>query len=634
MKKSTIFTLIASAILGMSATGCDDYLDVNRNTDAPDYVDAHLYLAGIEQAYQGIYWDIRAIGPLTQMMGTTSYTNFADHYYTKGNDAGGEIWRMVYWNQGKNLENMIKQSIEAESWTLAGIGYAIKAFSWDMMTKMNGEAPMKQAFEPGRTSFDYDYQSEIYPQVRQWAKEAIKYLDMKDDTDYGSRLTTSDCIYAGDKAKWRKFAYAVIARNLASLSNKTDFKAKYYEEFIDAINNAFTGNDDNATVAIAGGSGNAPQSGFNNFFGPYRNNITWSYFPTAWAVEVMTGTVPKYDADGNYLAVEGNTYCPYELAERQIICDTLPETGHFDPRVVLRLGTSDSMMVTKELSINEIKSLKYYGGSFKTTTSPINGHLVPSFWGREHKTNDDVDGIGRWIYRDDAPYIMTTYAELLFDLAEVQYKYGARGEAFETWKKAIAADMEFSAKYITARKVELSKDKNSKVVISLNQGDKITAEQFKALATEYLAGPYVAGLPMSEFSLSHIMMQKFVALYPWGAPEVWVDMRKYMYDIAYTGEYPSKGNGWDLSALNQKTDDDATKVYKGFYLAPAQVQGRKVAYNTDNDGSPCFRLRPRYNSEYMWNEPSLRALLPIAGNALNYHCSIPWFAYPGELPTK
>ncbi|HAP49910.1 MAG TPA: SusD/RagB family nutrient-binding outer membrane lipoprotein, partial [Porphyromonadaceae bacterium] len=74
------------------------------------------------------------------------------------------------------------------------------------------------------------------------------------------------------------------------------------------------------------------------------------------------------------------------------------------------------------------------------------------------------------------------------------------------------------------------------------------------------------------------------------------------------------------------------KVFKGFYLAPANVQGRRGTYNKDNNGSPCFRVRPRYNSEYMWNKPNLEKLKPISGTADNYQCSIPWFAYPGDQP--
>jgi len=153
MRKNILLILVTFLVV---ATGCKKYLDVNRNIDAPDYVEAHLYLPGIQQAYEGIYWDIRALGPLTQMMGTTSYTTFATHYYSAGNDAGGEIWRTVYWLQGMNLENLINQSMAAENWTLAGIGYAMKAFSWDIMTKVHADLPMKQAFEPGRLSHDYD----------------------------------------------------------------------------------------------------------------------------------------------------------------------------------------------------------------------------------------------------------------------------------------------------------------------------------------------------------------------------------------------------------------------------------------------------------------------------------------------
>ena len=71
-------------------TGCKKYLDVNHNIDGPSNVDGYLYLAGIEQAYEGIYYDVRAIAPLTQMMGTTSYTSFATHSYSAGSDAGGD----------------------------------------------------------------------------------------------------------------------------------------------------------------------------------------------------------------------------------------------------------------------------------------------------------------------------------------------------------------------------------------------------------------------------------------------------------------------------------------------------------------------------------------------------------------
>lgn len=624
-------------MMALSTTSCDDFLDVNKNTDAPDYVEGYLYLAGIQQAYYGIYFDLRALCPLTQMMGTSSYTSFANNYYTAASDAGGEAWRMVYWNQGMNLENMINQSEAAENWTLAGIGYAIKAYSWDFLTKVNGEAPMKQAFVPGLLSHEYDYQDAIYDQVRVWAKKAIECLEKEDKTNYGTRISQNDYIYGGDKAKWIKFAYAVIARNLASLTNKNDFKQKYYDEFIDACNKAFASNDDNALVKITGGGADAAQSAYNNFWGPYRGNLSNSYWQHDFAVQTMTGTMPIYNQEGNKIThtiivkndkgedvEQTHPRFPYELAEKQIICDTLEEVGHFDPRPLLKLGTASGNDTTGVKDPKLLRKYYFKGSGFTSATGPIG--QAENFWGRTEAITDAKDGEGRWLYSNGAPYVLTTYAELLFDLAEVQFKYGSKADAFETWKKAIAADMEFSAKYI---------QKESLVTVGgkvYHQGDKVDQATFKAMAQEYLNGPFVAGLPMSEFSLSHIMMQKYIALFPWGASEVWVDLRKYHYDIAYTGDVPKLGNGWDKTLINQKRDDDATKVYKGFYLAPANVQGRRSAYNEKNNGAPCYRLRPRYNSEYMWNLNNLKALKPIPGDADDYQCSIPWFAYPGDMP--
>lgn len=637
MKKNKFLYIIATIMMALSTTSCDDFLDVNKNTDAPDYVEGYLYLAGIQQAYYGIYFDLRALCPLTQMMGTSSYTSFANNYYTAASDAGGEAWRMVYWNQGMNLENMINQSEAAENWTLAGIGYAIKAYSWDFLTKVNGEAPMKQAFVPGLLSHEYDYQDAIYDQVRVWAKKAIECLEKEDKTNYGTRISQNDYIYGGDKAKWIKFAYAVIARNLASLTNKNDFKQKYYDEFIDACNKAFASNDDNALVKITGGGADAAQSAYNNFWGPYRGNLSNSYWQHDFAVQTMTGTMPIYNQEGNKIThtiivkndkgedvEQTHPRFPYELAEKQIICDTLEEVGHFDPRPLLKLGTASGNDTTGVKDPKLLRKYYFKGSGFTSATGPIG--QAENFWGRTEAITDAKDGEGRWLYSNGAPYVLTTYAEVLFDLAEVQFKYGSKADAFETWKKAIAADMEFSAKYI---------QKESLVTVGgkvYHQGDKVDQATFKAMAQEYLNGPFVAGLPMSEFSLSHIMMQKYIALFPWGAPEVWVDLRKYHYDIAYTGDVPKLGNGWDKTLINQKRDDDATKVYKGFYLAPANVQGRRSAYNEKNNGAPCYRLRPRYNSEYMWNLNNLKALKPIPGDADDYQCSIPWFAYPGDMP--
>jgi len=621
MKNKLIYILIVF----LSLSSCEDYLDVNENIDAPDYVDGYLYLAGITQQYQSIYYDLRAIAPMTQMMGTSSYTSFASNYYNLGSDAGSEIWKMTYWSQGQNLENLINQSKEAEDWTLAGIGLAMKAFSWDLLTKVNGEVPMNDAFVPSLLQHDYDYQKEVYTQVREWAYEAIELLEKTDEHSYGDKISSNDFIYGGNKEMWIKFSYAVIVRNLASLTNKTDFAGTYAQELITAANKSFQSPSDDATVKIGGGSQSAPYSSYNNFWGTARRNLSYSYFQHDYAVQVFTGTVPKYEeTTGDKIhIVDGNPYHPVELASNQIITDTLVnELGHFDPRVTVKLATESNPNYLNLNDTDSIKAYKYYGGSFTGSSGPIG--QAPSYYGRtiaSQYTGNINDGIGRWLYRDDAPYILTTYSEIQFCLSEAYWKIGQKADAFEAFKKGVSADMQTTARYI-----------NTGSEGNASGGDKITTSVFNTLASDYLNGPFANALPLDDFTLSHIMMQKWVALYPWGASEAWVDMRKYNFDIAYTGDVPSNGNGFVHGIIDQKTDTDPTKVYKGLYLAPAQVESRKGSYYIQNEGSPSYRIRPRFNSEYMWNIPSLEALKPIPGTADNYHTSIPWFVYPGDLP--
>ena len=630
MKKIFAGIMMLAAV---AFTSCQEWLDVNKNIDTPDYVEATLYLSGIQQSMQGLYWDIRATGPITQYMGTDSYTTFAAHRYTTGSDNGGEMWRMVYWNMGMNLENFINQSVEAEHWTLAGIGYAMKAFAWDAMTKYHGDLPLDDAFVEGLLEHDYDYQDYIYEKVKEWADTAIEYLTMEDSYPYGAKLTLNDWIYGGDKDKWIKFCYAVKIRQLSSLVQKPNFNTELALELVGYADKTFQSPADDATLSVEGGGQDAPASGYNNFWCPRRGNLSSSYWQHKYPVQVMTGTVPAYDENGNKILVDNHDAVDprykYVLAEKQIITDTnVMAEGHYDPRAVVKLATTSDPLFENTEDLDVIKRHEFYGGGLTGRASDVAGINAPYFYGREVTTNSSIlDGIGRWIYREDAPYIMMTSAEVKFCIAEAYFRMGDKANALTWWKAAIADDMEFTAKYIYTGKAADNAN-------SVSGGDKISKAVFNKAAAEYLAGPFVEGVTVDDLTLSHIMMQKFVALFPWGANETWVDQRKVFYDVNYTGDYPYNGNGWNRTQVDYKNDNDPTKVYQGFYLYPARVEGYKSSYSStwNLEGAPCFRVPPRFNSEYMWNKPSLRQLKPISGMTPYYQCSIPWFCYPNGYP--
>jgi hypothetical protein len=96
-----------------------------------------------------------------------------------------------------------------------------------------------------------------------------------------------------------------------------------------------------------------------------------------------------------------------------------------------------------------------------------------------------------------------------------------------------------------------------------------------------------------------IMLQKYIALYIHGACETWVDMRRYHY-----------------TDVEQST---TRQVYTDF------VPPSGTDLYPENNGKLVYRVRPRYNSEYVWN---LNELKRIGADALDYHTKECWFSLP------
>jgi hypothetical protein len=105
----------------------------------------------------------------------------------------------------------------------------------------------------------------------------------------------------------------------------------------------------------------------------------------------------------------------------------------------------------------------------------------------------------------------------------------------------------------------------------------------------YLAGPCVKQDP-TTLTLADILQQKFIALFGWGQMEAWADERRFQYD---------------------------NSVFQGF-VKPGSLFA-------DNAGKQVYRVRPRYNSEYIWNIP---ALTKIGATLPDYHTKQPWFIQP------
>ena len=107
----------------------------------------------------------------------------------------------------------------------------------------------------------------------------------------------------------------------------------------------------------------------------------------------------------------------------------------------------------------------------------------------------------------------------------------------------------------------------------------------------YLASRAVAQTT-AALTMSDIMQQKYIAMIGHGCLETWVDMRRFAYNPA---------------------------IYTGLILP----SGSNLF--ADNGGKPVQRVRPRFNSEYVWNRASLDK---VGGNNADYHTQEMWFTKP------
>ena len=123
MKQTTYLGLLLVS-LSLLLGSCNDYLDINKNPNNPDVVEAALLLAPIQNQYAlGIQIDARYVGPYVQNWQSTT-TNFVWdlHGYVPSSDAGGELWRNVYWRGGRNNINLVEDARAGEKWDYLGVG--------------------------------------------------------------------------------------------------------------------------------------------------------------------------------------------------------------------------------------------------------------------------------------------------------------------------------------------------------------------------------------------------------------------------------------------------------------------------------------------------------------------------------
>jgi hypothetical protein len=212
-------------------------------------------------------------------------------------------------------------------------------------------------------------------------------------------------------------------------------------------------------------------------------------------------------------------------------------------------------------------------GAMSTTQQPFN------FFGYS-----GTGGLGlpsRYIFDDKNKFPFMTYAQLQFVKAEAAFRSGDKATALTAYRNAVSAHIDFV------------NTKNSEI------GSQSATPISAAEKAAFLGDTRVMPTDPNKLTLTLIMTQKYIAQWAWGHNEEWMDMRRYHY----TDNDPATG----------------TQIFPG-YATPTTT----ILY-PDNNGKVAQRIRPRFNSEYVWNIPSLDV---IGGRALDYHTKPLWITQP------
>lgn len=201
------------------------------------------------------------------------------------------------------------------------------------------------------------------------------------------------------------------------------------------------------------------------------------------------------------------------------------------------------------------------------------------------------DGATRYIFRNASPTPVLTASEIQFMKAEAAYRIGQKQTAYNAYREGIKLHFDL-----------LMADYN----VNVPAANVITP----AIRDAYLANPAVVPVSFTNLTLSQIMLQKYIALWGHGALETWVDMRRFHY----TDQDPTGGN-------------PGVQVYTNFNPPTVPIPPSTIPdiFSPDNGGKLVYRIRPRFNSEYIWN---INELIRIGALGLDYHTKRMWFSEP------
>ena len=553
-------TISLSLLLGLSFASCEDVLDSNVNNDrAHDNTVQQAMPVYVFYASQTIYDHSEYNVFLSQCLTTTGKSQTGSYPYKQGweflNVNRHPQWRRHFYDLAKNIRSVCDLNGTKNTDLIAR---AIMLMSTQLTTDTFGEMPMlpenyieatgKYGDAHVATTPHYEDQVDIYNWMFREADALIEAFENHDASEDVAIDQKMDRIYGGDLNKWKGLVYAMKARLL--LRNIPNVDMSKCQEIIDVAQKAI---DTWRSGDLLYGSwfGNEPRYNYDG--GSTESNAPWSS---------AQPKINSWESRDNRLAADavpskffmesclGVSFPGQE--KKQGTWDRSNGFGN-DPRIVLLMKPAVGPI---SASVSNTANMYRYlennigsGATFKRTHYP------------------DLYA-GAYAGDVDAYNPLFTMEELYFMQAEAYYWLGNKAKACELAKEATQwniqrhldfylwksggiypTDMNAATKVETEGNANMWKARfesyvgaflnNEKTVVEYTNDQGKTSKATAKACTEF--GNERWFFNASEYTLSDLMMQKYIAMYM--QPEQWNDLRRY--------HYSNNRNGYGIGGNNE-----------------------------------------------------------------------------------
>ena len=469
-----ICTLII--VVSLTISGCKKYLDINSDPGSPQTPTLAALLPPVTAVMsRTMVLDGRFSGAYIQNFSSIiTLENNDIHGGNAPNGGGNQAWRDFYTLQGTAVNSIIKQGIIEEQWDYVGAAQAIRAWGLQNATDIFSDMPYYEAWELNRVYFKYDNQKSLYKVVDSLCRVALSYLNRSDGKVSAPIMARGDLVYAGDKAKWIKFVYGILARNWHHQTNKPEYNA---DSVISFVNKSMTANSDNFNITHS-----ASRNDDTNPWGPARDNLAVRR-QSRFVVQLLDGT-----------SFYNNTLSVSRDPRLSRMLSVSPDTSSITANMPTPNGGYRFLIPAAGFVVGAS------GNAFRQAPSTL--------WGDSVILNPGVSNfglsVGKYLFRNNARFPIMTFFELQFIKAEAAYRKGDVGTALAAYRAGIGAHIDF--------------------VNTTNPLAPISTLE----RANYLASAAVKQTS-ADITLTDIMLQKYIGDFGWNFNESWCDMRRYHY---------------------------------------------------------------------------------------------------------